>query len=228
MKYILLMLFNFAYALPILDQSAGSGHLVFVYPDHENVNLFYATPTSVEIAKDNVTNTPLFSYQEYRNHCSKIRLKKCHSRAIIRVLLKPKFEKLSLDKIRKNLLEISNDPVITSLPFIESELNLEKSFREINHDLTFCNHRAGQAGSYQACVIHLTETGVKLKRKFLTKAMTLMVHFDFKVRGVLSNLDKSFNISQKSFGVGGSLGGSILKYYPHLFKDADGNIIKDL
>ncbi len=228
MKYLFLLFLTSAYGLPILDQSAGSEHLIFVYPDHEDKSLFYATPTTIEIAKDPITNIPLFSYQEYKDHCSRIRFKKCYPRAIIRVLLKPKFEQLSLDKIRQNLLKITNDPVITALPFIASKINLEKSFKEIDHDLTFCNHRAAQVGAFQACVIHLNEAGVKLKRKYLTQAMSLMVHFDYTVRGVVTKIDDSFMVSQKSFGVGGSVGSSTLKYYPYLFKDSDGNNIKKL
>jgi len=228
MKFLIFILISSAYALPILDQSAGSDHLIFVYPDHLDENLFYATPTSIEIAKSDHAKIPFFSYQEYKDHCAKIRLKKCHPRAVIRVLLKPKFDLISIEKIRTNLLNKFNEPVITALPFIESSINLEKSFKEIDHSQTTCNHRAGQAGTFQACVIHLTEEGVKLKRKHLKQGMTLMVHFDYKIRGVMTNLDDTFTISQKRFGVGGSVGGSILKYYPHLFKDADGNIIKNL
>ncbi len=226
-KIIVLLFSSLSFSLPVLDASAASNTMLTIYPDHKDLDLFYAVPKSLEIAIDENTKKPLFSYHESKDHCRWIH-PRCKPKATIRVLLRPKYDKLMLEHIRPSLLKLSQNPLIVGAPYSFSYLKLENSFDEIDKEKSFCEHKAGQAGTFQACVIHLTEKGVELHRRSLMDAMSLVVHLEYKIKGVVQNIELGYENFEIDTGVSGTIGSSILKYHPDLFLDHKGRVIEEI
>ncbi len=224
MKLLFFLITLKSFALPILDETAASNTFMTIYPDHKDRDLFYVVPKTLEIAIDRETKKPLFSYQESKEHCKWPKIS-CRPKAVIKVLLKPKYDKIQLSHIRPKLLNRSAAPVIVGAPYSYSYMQLEHTFNEINAEKSFCEHKAGQAGTFQACVLHLTEKGVELNRKTLKEAMNFVVHLEFKVKGLVHGENFKLMPYELDLGVSGTVGSSVLRYHPDLFKNSTGEVI---
>jgi hypothetical protein len=206
-----------AQAMPILNMNTPGAENLTVYPDHMNPNLYYLVPT-VFVVSRNERGVPNFSYMEYDSGP--------YDRAVLQTTLRPYFAQGELDGVKARILQMNPQAAFTALPFVDTKVRFDGVLKDlIVHSA--CHHRAGTVSDEQSCSFVLNRQGIKALRPMLRTGIAITTQFEYGISGVEQQPDGSYQAKRNTFQVAGRIGGPELAKHPELFRDEDGDIIRE-
>ena len=208
-----IVLTEFSIAMPVLNKSAPAGPDIMVYVDHLDANVYYLSPESISVKKDE-NGRPVFSYFEYRSNDSLFSPKQ----AIMQMLITPTFNSKKIEDAKTAIRLVNPNATFASLPFVRSSIIFSPDMVHLVNKGS-CNHGAGDIGQAIDCTIDLTSRGRKTIGDSLKVGQFVTVRFEYNVIGVLQQANGSYIDGSNIIAVGGIIGGSDFTKYPDLFKE---------
>ncbi|RME14617.1 MAG: hypothetical protein D6797_08360, partial [Bdellovibrio sp.] len=189
---------------------------ITIYPDHQNKNIYYYVPQAMTLTQD-ANGIPYISYMEYHQSF-------WEPRALLQMTLTATYNTDLLKEAQKRIKK--RRPKAKFIPIMP--LQSRMYFGNVLDDLIIqqlCDRPAGTFGTEVACAITLNEKGQKILRNSLRKRVSMVLNFEYTVKGCFKTFTSSCKPVTINYGVAARIGGQYLKDFPFLFVDEKGKPI---